>query len=132
MQRCFASPDSSVPARRVPAHRVSPGRGAEPAGGGVGEANAAGVPVLASVAISFNAPEYFALMLLGLISVVVFSQGSLLNALAMACFGVLLGLVGTDIETGTARYTFGVPELSEGLNLVAVGMGLLGRDPGSG
>jgi TctA family transporter len=83
-------------------------------------------PVLAKVAVSFNAPEYFALMLLGLISVVVFSQGSLLNALAMACVGVMLGLVGSDIETGTARFTFGVPELSEGLNLVAVGMGLFG------
>ncbi|UZF94920.1 tripartite tricarboxylate transporter permease [Bosea sp. NBC_00550] len=83
-------------------------------------------PVLAKVAVSFNAPEYFALMLLGLISVVVFSQGSLLNALAMACVGVMLGLVGSDIETGTSRFTFGVTELSEGLNLVAVGMGLFG------
>lgn len=83
-------------------------------------------PMLAKVAVSFNAPEYFALMLLGLIAVVVFSNGSLLNALTMACIGVMLGLVGSDIETGTSRFTFGLLDLTEGLNLVAVGMGLFG------
>jgi TctA family transporter len=83
-------------------------------------------PMLARVAVSFNAPEYFALMMLGLIAVVVFSNGSLLNALTMACIGVMLGLVGSDIETGISRFTFGLLDLTEGLNLVAVGMGLFG------
>jgi TctA family transporter len=83
-------------------------------------------PMLAQVAISFNAPEYFALMMLGLFSVVAFSQGSMLKALVMALLGFLLGLVGSDPETGAGRFTFGILELSEGFNLVAVGMGLFG------
>lgn len=83
-------------------------------------------PPLASIALNFSASEYFLLMLLGLIASVVFSHGSVLNALAMGLLGVLLGLVGTDIETGTLRYTFGIGEISNGLDIVAVGMALFG------
>jgi putative tricarboxylic transport membrane protein len=83
-------------------------------------------PSLARVAISFNAPEYFALMLLGLVSIVVFSHGSTIKAMAMAVLGVLLGLVGSDIETGNTRFTLDILDLSDGLNLVAISMGLFG------
>lgn len=83
-------------------------------------------PALAKVAIAFNAPEYFSLMFLGLIAIVVFSQGSTWKALCMALLGVLLGQVGSDVETGTQRYTLGLMELSDGLNLVAISMGLFG------
>lgn len=83
-------------------------------------------PVLAEFAISFNAPEYFALMLFGLLSSVFFSSGSKLKAMAMAILGLLLGLVGTDVETGALRFTLGVSEFSDGLDLVAVSMAFFG------
>jgi putative tricarboxylic transport membrane protein len=83
-------------------------------------------PVLSNFALRFNAPEYFALMLLGLMAAVVFSGARMPRALAMACLGVLLGCVGTDVETGASRFTFGLPELSEGIGMVALSMGLFG------
>jgi putative tricarboxylic transport membrane protein len=83
-------------------------------------------PPLASIALSFSASEYFLLVLLGLIASIVFSHGSVLNASAMGLLGVLLGLVGTDVETGTLRYTFGIREISAGLDIVPVGMALFG------
>ncbi|MDE3819664.1 tripartite tricarboxylate transporter permease (plasmid) [Sinorhizobium meliloti WSM1022] len=83
-------------------------------------------PILSNFALRFNAPEYFALMLLGLMAAVVFSGAGLVKALAMAALGILLGTVGTDVETGAARFTFGMPELSEGIGIVALSMGLFG------
>ena len=83
-------------------------------------------PTLSAFALRFNAPEYFVLMLLGLLASVVFTNGSVMKALVMACLGVLLGLVGTDVETGAARFTFRIPELSDGLGVVGVSMGLFG------
>jgi TctA family transporter len=83
-------------------------------------------PILSNFALRFNAPEYFALMLLGLMAAVVFSGAGMMKALAMAALGVLLGTVGTDVETGAARFTFGMPELSEGIGIVALSMGLFG------
>ncbi|WP_108459692.1 tripartite tricarboxylate transporter permease [Devosia naphthalenivorans] len=83
-------------------------------------------PPIARFALNFNAPEYFSLMVLGLVACVVFSNGSVLNAFIMAAFGVLLGCIGTDVETGAQRYTFGVLQLSEGITIVAVAMGLFG------
>lgn len=83
-------------------------------------------PVLSTFALRFNAPEYFALMMLGLFAAVVFSGARLPKALAMACLGVLLGTIGTDVETGVSRFTFGLPELSEGIGIVALSMGLFG------
>jgi putative tricarboxylic transport membrane protein len=83
-------------------------------------------PVLSTFALRFNAPEYFVLMMLGLFAAVVFSNGKMSKALAMMFFGILLGTVGTDIETGASRFTFGYPQLSEGIGIVALSMGLFG------
>ena len=83
-------------------------------------------PSLSQFALRFNAPEYFVLMMLGLLASIVFSHGSITKALVMACIGIILGLVGTDVETGAGRYTFRIPELSDGLGVVGVSMGLFG------
>ena len=83
-------------------------------------------PPLANVALEFGPAEYFSLMVLGLVASVALASGSLLKAFAMIIFGLLLGLVGTDVETGTARFTFDLPELADGLNFVALAMGVFG------
>ncbi|MBR0666988.1 tripartite tricarboxylate transporter permease [Roseomonas hellenica] len=87
---------------------------------------AAAGPALTAVALSFGPPEYFALMALGLIVSCVLSQGNVLKSVAMVAFGVSLGFVGTDVQTGQQRFTFGVPELSDGVNFVVLAMGLFG------
>jgi len=87
---------------------------------------AASGPLLTSVALSFGPADYFALMLLGLIVACVLAQGSVVKAIAMVVLGVALGLVGTDVQTGQQRFTFGVPELSDGINFVALAIGLFG------
>ena len=83
-------------------------------------------PPLANLALRFQAPEYFSLMVLGLVASVVLAQGSLLKAFGMVVLGLLLGLVGTDLTSGTQRYTFGLPALSDGINFVVVAMGVFG------
>src|SRR4029450_7745172 len=83
-------------------------------------------PPLANLALRFQAPEYFSLMVLGLVASIVLAQGSLLKALGMVVLGLLLGLVGTDLTSGTQRFTFGVPALSDGINFVVVAMGVFG------
>jgi TctA family transporter len=83
-------------------------------------------PPLADIAIRFGPAEYFSLMVLGLVASVVLAHGSLLHALAMILMGLLLGLVGTDITSGTARYTFDLPQLADGLGFVVVAMGIFG------
>lgn len=83
-------------------------------------------PLLSQVALRFNSPEYFILMVLGLLAVVAFSHGKVSKAMAMMVLGLLIGTVGTDIETGAYRFTFGYPQLSEGLGIVALSMGLFG------
>jgi putative tricarboxylic transport membrane protein len=83
-------------------------------------------PVLADVALRFGAPEYFSLMVLGLVASAVLAHGPLVKAIAMIVLGLLLGLVGTDVNTGTRRFTFGVSELSDGIGFVAVAMGVFG------
>src|SRR5215475_11565609 len=83
-------------------------------------------PPLAGVALRFQAPEYFSLMVLGLVASVVLAQGSLIKALGMVVLGLLLSLVGTDVTTGTARFAFDVPELRDGINFVVVAMGVFG------
>jgi len=83
-------------------------------------------PPLANVALKFGPAEYFSLMVLGLVASVVLAHGSLLKAVGMILLGLLLGLVGTDVTSGTQRYTFGVPELFDGIGFVAVAMGLFG------
>mgnify|MGYP002783580004 FL=1 len=87
---------------------------------------AAMAPPLAELAFQFGAAEYFSLMVLGLVAAVVLAQGSLLKALAMIVLGILLGTVGMDTTTGDQRFTFGMPELSDGLGFVVVAMGMFG------
>jgi TctA family transporter len=87
---------------------------------------AASGPLLTEVALSFGPADYFSLMLLGLIISAVLAQGSVLKSVAMVVLGVALGLVGTDVQTGQQRFTFGVPELSDGLNFAAMAMGVFG------
>ena len=83
-------------------------------------------PIIAEFALRFGAPDYFSVMILGLVAASTLSVGSPLKGLAMVSFGLALGLVGTDVNTGLFRFTFGSFELSDGLSLVAVAMGLFG------
>ncbi len=83
-------------------------------------------PPLAEVALKFGPTEYFSLMVLGLVAAVVLAHGSLIKAISMVILGLLLGLVGTDVNSGVARYSFGVPELSDGIGFVTVAMGMFG------
>jgi len=90
---------------------------------------AAFAPPLSELALKFGAPEYFSLMVLGLVAAVVLAQVSVLKALAMIALGILLGLIGMDGTTGDQRFTFGLPELSDGVGFVVVAMGLFGFGP---
>ncbi|MBI4272140.1 MAG: tripartite tricarboxylate transporter permease [Candidatus Rokubacteria bacterium] len=83
-------------------------------------------PTLAGFAQRFSAPEYFALMVLGLICAVVLSHGSFVKAVGMILVGLLLGLVGIDVNSGTLRYTFDFPQLSDGVGFVPLAMGVFG------
>jgi putative tricarboxylic transport membrane protein len=83
-------------------------------------------PPLAKVALNFGAPEYFSLMVLGLVASVVLARGSLLKAIGMIVLGLILGLIGTDVNSGAQRYTFGVKELMDGIGFVVVAMGMFG------
>ncbi len=87
---------------------------------------AAFAPALAEVAFEFGPAEYFSLMVLGLIAAVVLAHGSILKALAMVVFGLLIGMVGTDVNSGVARFSFDIPELTDGLELAAIAMGIFG------
>ena len=87
---------------------------------------AAFAPPLSELALKFGPAEYFSLMVLGLIGAVVLAHGSLLKAIAMIMLGLLLGIVGTDVNSGVARFTFGIPELTDGIGFVAVAMGVFG------
>jgi putative tricarboxylic transport membrane protein len=83
-------------------------------------------PPLAEVALKFGPAEYFSLMVLGLIAATVLAHGSLVKAIAMVLLGLLLGLVGTDVNSGVARFSFGVSELTDGIGFVSVAMGVFG------
>jgi putative tricarboxylic transport membrane protein len=83
-------------------------------------------PPLAEVALNFGPPEYFSLMTLGLVGSTVLAHGSLLKAIAMTILGLLLGLIGTDATTGYLRLSFGLPELSDGINFIVVAMAVFG------
>ena len=83
-------------------------------------------PPLAQVALLFGPAEYVSLMILGLIAAIVLAQGSVLVALGMIVFGLLLGAIGTDVLTGIPRMTLGIPELSDGIGVVPIAMGLFG------
>src|ERR1700752_4244151 len=87
---------------------------------------AAFAPPLAELAFKFGPAEYFSLMVLGLIGAVVLASGSLLKAIAMIILGLLLGQINTDVISGTARYSFDIPQLTDGINFVAIAMGVFG------
>jgi TctA family transporter len=87
---------------------------------------AAFAPPLAELALKFGPAEYFSLMVLGLIAAVVLASGSLVKAIGMIVLGLLLGIVGTDVNSGLQRYSFGIPELSDGIGFVTVAMGVFG------
>lgn len=81
---------------------------------------------LTTLALSFGSAEYFSLMVVGLISSIALASGSILKAVAMICFGLLLGLTGTDIYTGSARFTFGYVDMLDGIDFVAIAVGIYG------
>jgi putative tricarboxylic transport membrane protein len=87
---------------------------------------AAFAPPLMVLAASFGPAEYFSLMVLGLIGAVVLASGSLLKAIAMVLLGLLLGLVGTDVNSGIPRFSFDIPELMDGIGFVVIAMGIFG------
>jgi TctA family transporter len=87
---------------------------------------AAFAPPLAEFALKFGPAEYFSLMVLGLIAAVVLASGSLVKAIAMIVLGLLLGIIGTDVNSGLQRFTFGIAEMSDGIGFVVVAMGLFG------
>src|SRR5947208_10941201 len=81
-------------------------------------------PPLAEVALKFGSPEYFSLMLMGLVAAAVLAQGDLVKSLAMVAMGLLLGIVGTDVNTGVQRFSFGITELSDGIGFIVVAVGV--------
>ncbi len=87
---------------------------------------AAFAPPLTELAFKFGPAEYFSLMILGLIGAVVLASGSLIKAIAMIILGLLMGLIGTDVNSGVARYSFDIPELTDGVGFVVIAMGIFG------
>ncbi|MBN9008168.1 MAG: tripartite tricarboxylate transporter permease [Rhizobiales bacterium] len=83
-------------------------------------------PVLVSIALKFQSPEIFSLMLLGLLAGSTLSKGSPVKGFAMMVLGLLLGIVGTDINTSVPRFTFGLDHLQDGIEIVALALGLFG------
>jgi TctA family transporter len=83
-------------------------------------------PPLAEIALKFGPADYFSLMVLGLVASVVLAHGSLLHAIGMVILGLLLGLVGSDVTSGGQRFTFGLPQLADGIGFVVVAMGMFG------
>ncbi len=83
-------------------------------------------PPLAEIALKFGAPEYFSLMVMALIAAAVLAHGSLLKTLSMIILGLLIGIVGTDVNSGMSRFTFGASGLADGLSFAMVAMGLFG------
>ena len=83
-------------------------------------------PPLAKIGQSFGAPEYFSLLVLGLIAAVVLAHGSVIKAIAMIILGLLVGLIGTDGNTGGTRFTFGIIELTDGIDVATLAIGIFG------
>jgi TctA family transporter len=81
-------------------------------------------PPLAEVALKFAAADYFSLMLMGLVAAAVLARGDTVKSLAMVVMGLLLGIVGTDVNTGLKRFTFGINELTDGIGFVVVAVGV--------
>ena len=87
---------------------------------------AAFAPPLTELAFKFGPAEYFSLMVLGLIGAVVLASGSLIKAISMILLGLLLGQINTDVISGVPRYSFDIPELTDGIGFVAIAMGIFG------
>ena len=87
---------------------------------------AAFAPPLTEVAFKFGPAEYFSLMVLGLIGAVVLASGSLIKAIAMIILGLLLAQINTDVISGTARYSFDIPQLTDGIGFITIAMGVFG------
>ena len=87
---------------------------------------AVAAPPLAEVALKFGPAEYFSLMVLGLVAAVVLAHGSVVKAIAMVVMGLLFGIIGTDVNSGVARFNFGISELSDGIGFVTIAMGMFG------
>lgn len=87
---------------------------------------AAFAPPLTELAFKFGSAEYFSLMVLGLVGAVVLASGSLIKAISMILLGLLLGQINTDVITGTARFSFDIPELTDGIGFVVIAMGVFG------
>lgn len=87
---------------------------------------AAFAPPLTELAFQFGPAEYFSLMVLGLIGAVVLSSGSLIKAISMIILGLLFAQINTDVISGTARYSFDIPELTDGIQFVIIAMGVFG------
>jgi TctA family transporter len=81
---------------------------------------------LTEVAFKFGPAEYFSLMILGLVGAVVLASGSLLKAVGMILLGLLMGLIGTDVNSGVARFSFDIPELTDGIGFIVIAMGVFG------
>ncbi|GHU04701.1 hypothetical protein FACS1894158_05550 [Betaproteobacteria bacterium] len=81
-------------------------------------------PPIAGLALKFHAAEYFSLMVMGLVAAAVLAQGDMVKALAMVVFGIVLGIVGTDVSSGKQRFTFGIYDLSDGIGFTIVAVGL--------
>jgi putative tricarboxylic transport membrane protein len=87
---------------------------------------AAFAPPLTELAFKFGPAEYFSLMVLGLIGAVVLASGSLIKAIAMIILGLLIGQINTDVISGVPRYSFDIPELTDGVGFVTIAMGIFG------
>tara|TARA_R110002020_G_scaffold73872_3_gene189427 strand:- start:2316 stop:3821 length:1506 start_codon:yes stop_codon:yes gene_type:complete len=87
---------------------------------------AAFAPPLANFAVAFNSADYFSMMLLGLVAAAILVQGSPVKGIAAVLLGLIFGMVGTDVSTGIQRYTFGLTFLYDGINIVAIAMGIFG------
>src|SRR6056297_2882652 len=83
-------------------------------------------PAIAEIGLTFGPWEYFSMMLLGLIAAATMSSGSIAKGLSMVVIGLCLGIVGTDVNTGMNRFDFGIPQLLDGINLIALAMGIFG------
>jgi TctA family transporter len=83
-------------------------------------------PPLAAIALQFGPAEYFSLMVCGLVAAVVLAHGSLIKAIGMVALGLILGLVGTDVNTGIRRFNFGMTGLADGIEFVALSMAIYG------
>src|SRR5512136_2619173 len=81
-------------------------------------------PPIAEMALKFASPEYFSLMLMGLVTAAVLAHGDMLKSLAMVAMGLLLGIVGSDVDSGVKRFCFGIFELADGIGFVIIAVGV--------